>query len=74
MTDPAPAPATEFLNTCEEVHAGFYGIYDGIFPAKAGSPYPQDVMEEPHYYLFGQMIGKVIYTGIVAGIVYLILT
>jgi hypothetical protein len=67
-------PYREFANTCEEVHSIFYGIYDGIFPAKAGSPYPKEVMGEPHYYLGGQLAGKIIFTAIVAGITYLILT
>lgn len=50
----------EFMNTCEEIHAYWYGFTDSI----AWSRNPREVLEqecldEPHYYRFGYLIGKI---------------
>ena len=66
------ADPAEFMSSYEEIHSVFYGIGDGIFPFKAGTPYPSEVLEEPHYYLFGQIVGKILFIIIIMGVSYLI--
>ena len=53
-------PAGEFANTCSEVHSIWYGFIDSIKFVKAGEPYAPEVIEEPHYYLLGQFVGKIV--------------
>lgn len=66
-------PPGEFLNTCEEVHALWYGIVDAISIPKSGVEYEMESLTEPHYYLLGGFVGRVATFLIGAILCYLIL-
>lgn len=66
-------PPGEFLNTCEEVHAVWYGFADAISIPKAGIPYDPEALTEPHYYRFGGFVGRIATFLIGAVICYLII-
>lgn len=67
-------PAAEFMNSCEEIHAVWFGFVDANVLIKAGTPYQSEVMDEPHYYLFGQAVGKIVFVLLIAALTYLIVT
>jgi len=66
-------PLGEFLNTCEEVHALWYGFLDAISIPRSGIPYEQEALSEPHYYRLGGFFGRAV--TVIAGAIlcYLIL-
>ncbi len=67
-------PAGEFLNTCGEVHALWWGLVDVLFLLKPGGKDTQDALDEPHYYAAGALLGHIIHIGIGAGVMHLFLT
>lgn len=55
----------EFMNTYEEIHAGWYGFSDSLAWARHPSEdAPQECRDEPHYYRLGWLAGKILQAGI----------
>lgn len=51
---------SEFINTYEEIHAGWEGFADSLsWSRKPGEPCTTDSLMEPHYYRFGYLGGKI---------------
>jgi hypothetical protein len=64
----------EFLNDPNEVHSLWFGFIDAILISKAGSPYAPEALAEPHYYLLGGLVGKIVSFGVFAWVCWLIFT
>lgn len=57
-------PAGEFMNTCGEVHAFYWGLVDALTLIRPGGKDTQDALDEPQYYSLGTVIGHGIQIGV----------
>jgi len=49
----------EFMNSCNEIHAVWYGYCDGIeWSRNPAAPIEEECRLEPHYYRLGYMAGR----------------
>lgn len=73
MTHPAETdePQEEFLSSCKEWHAFFWGVYKGLHPGRGRYEYRDEpdyvqveIRSEWHYYTLGFIIGRASYAGL----------
>lgn len=66
-------PPGEFINTCGEVHAVWFGFTDNLFSIDPSNPQKSESMDEPQYYRLGCVIAKAVQFGAGMVFAYLIL-